>query len=731
MSGARIRPLALLLGTVMTGSVARGSDFSFVPASDWALPGGAVRAMVFAPDGSWLAVASGGTTKLYDLPKQGLPKLRGELTAGRQVLGLAVSPDGLTLASVDDSGMLNLFDTRSLSAIVSARAHRGRTRAVTFTSDGSYLVTGGRDGQLRVWTARGQPYADLGGGFKHTGEIVLVAPMAPGRRVLSVGKDRRIILWDLDTQQPIRPTSVDSDILSAAIGGDGKTLAVGLQSLTGNRFRSAQMDDLAHGIQSDDRVRLIDADRGTQLVDFAGEKQDLRSVSVTPDGQFVAATGSEGYASIWDSATGKKITNIPLPEAATTLVFAPDGSRMVAGDEAGHIFLFKLSGVRPAPAAAIIVQGAPVLIFILEPATVDDNGRDSQAVSTIVSTPSLRVRGRIKSASPLRSLTVDGVEVTSIQSEEPGSYRFSTDLQLQQPGKRSVEIVAEDEHGGLGRHRLVVERAPEVRKPAPGPGRRLALIIGISKYADPGINLDFASADAQSLFSLLTDPALGPAAFQKDDVRLLLDEQATVKEITTGLREFLRKAGENDFVVFFFAGHGAPDPDHLTDLYLLAHDTDPKNIAGSGLLMRHVQDAIRDIPARDVLVLSDACHSAGIGTPPGLRSLSTNAINQAFLEKTRHASGGLAILTASEAAQVSFENPRWNKHGVFTYFVLEGLRGAADTDGDGIVALGELIEFVRDSVRKETRYQQIPAISSTTFDRQLPLAIVTGKKPPF
>jgi uncharacterized caspase-like protein len=256
----------------------------------------------------------------------------------------------------------------------------------------------------------------------------------------------------------------------------------------------------------------------------------------------------------------------------------------------------------------------------------------------------------------------------------------------------------------------------------------MALIVGISKYQDPGMNLAYASDDARSLYQTLINPDLGPASFRPEDVELLLDDKATASAINTGLRDFLQKARENDFVVFYFAGHGAPDPNRLQDLYLLPHDTDPNNIAGTGLLMRHVREAIAQIPARDVLILSDACHSAAnvAGSRAGT---ATNPIHQVFLDKLLHASGGLAILTASEAAQQSYENEKWGKHGVFTYYLLKGLRGEGDADHDGIVALGELMEYVRDQVRAATKSKQIPAIGPTSFDRQMPLLIVKPKSP--
>jgi hypothetical protein len=75
--------------------------------------------------------------------------------------------------------------------------------------------------------------------------------------------------------------------------------------------------------------------------------------------------------------------------------------------------------------------------------------------------------------------------------------------------------------------------------------------------------------------------------------------------------------------------------------------------------------------------------------------------------------------------QLSQEDARWGGgHGVFTHFLLEALRGAADEDGDQIVTLGESVEYVRDRVRRETGNAQIPTISQTAFDPYLPLGTV-------
>jgi hypothetical protein len=735
--------LAFLIACLAPGAApAREEGFGFVLEDRQPVASEEIRSLAFSPDGRWLIAISARRALLLTLAGDGRLQLRGEVPGLRkEPQAAAVSPDGSAFAVVDRGGALYLFRQGSgggASPVVVDRAHRGRATAVAFTGDGSYVVTGGEDGKVRAWTPAGQRFADLDRGARHDGEIVALAAFGPGRQMLSIGKDRRVILWQVDTQRALRPTTVESDVLSAAIGG-GKTLALGLQLLSGNRSALASPLSLAHEIASDDRVRLIDAESGTQLRDLEGERQDLAAVAVSPDGRFVAAAGSAAQATIWDSDSGQRITQIPCERPVTALAFSPEGKWLLVGLRDGSLARFRLrgvrGGVRPEPPRPALPPPS-IVIALVEPSGAAAEGEETGGRGEVprVASPSLRVRGRIKTTSPIKSLLVDGEEITALTPDGSNGYAFSAYVPLPSAGPHRVEIVVENQGGGAARRAFIVEREAAVRPAVAGGGRRLALIVGVSRYAEPSIDLAYAADDARALYRQITDPALGPAAFRAEDVRLLVDGQATVSAVNTGLREFLRRARESDFVLFFFAGHGAPDPNHPQDLYLLAHDTRPQDIAGTGLLMRHVREALAAIPAHDVLILTDACHSAGIADPGG-RGVEVNPIHQAFLEKMMHASGGLAIFTASEAAQLSQEDARWGHHGVFTHFLLEGLRGAADQNGDQIVSLGELMEYVREHVRRATRDAQIPAIGATSFDRTTPLAVVApaprgSRRPP-
>jgi uncharacterized caspase-like protein len=109
----------------------------------------------------------------------------------------------------------------------------------------------------------------------------------------------------------------------------------------------------------------------------------------------------------------------------------------------------------------------------------------------------------------------------------------------------------------------------------------------------------------------------------------------------------------------------------------------------------------------------------------GARSLENNLINlySARLFKEE----GRAALTSSDVNELSYENKRWGGgHGVFTYALLEGLRGRADANADSLITAGELFGYVRDRVRLETGFKQNPR-SLYDFNSDFTLALVAGK----
>ena len=273
-----------------------------------------------------------------------------------------------------------------------------------------------------------------------------------------------------------------------------------------------------------------------------------------------------------------------------------------------------------------------------------------------------------------------------------------------------------------------VAGAPKPARPKPV-ADRWAVVIGVSEHKHPDAkrlpNLKYAHRDAEELAKFLRSPAGG--RFAADHVRVLTNKQATGRGIREALFEFLKRSVKEDLVVVFFSGHGLPDPDKPSNLYLMAHDSDPSKIASTGVPMWDIETALkRTIAAERVVVLVDACHSAGategVGGVKGVRI--GDQFNKYF-EQLAQAKPGRVIFTSSEGYEVSRESRKWGGgHGVFTWALLEALKGKADRDKNGIVTLGEVLDYVDITVRRETANEQHPTKAGVRFDRNLPMGVV-------
>ena len=261
--------------------------------------------------------------------------------------------------------------------------------------------------------------------------------------------------------------------------------------------------------------------------------------------------------------------------------------------------------------------------------------------------------------------------------------------------------------------------------PTAVPRQRWAIIIGISQYQHADLNLRYAHHDAEALYELIRTPRGG--GFDEERIVKLIDEKATTDNITRALRSFLKKPAREDIVLIYLACHGAPDPDRPQNVYLITHDTDPADIAGTAVPMEHIHDAVqpRNLYAERVVLIADTCHSAALGGAGRRSGIGETAAANRYLQSLSESKPTMAILTSAEVNETSREDLQWGGgHGVFTHHLLEGLRGKADNN-TGVVTVGALFDYVREQVRKDTGDQQHPVIGSTAFDRNLAL-VITG-----
>jgi tetratricopeptide (TPR) repeat protein len=259
---------------------------------------------------------------------------------------------------------------------------------------------------------------------------------------------------------------------------------------------------------------------------------------------------------------------------------------------------------------------------------------------------------------------------------------------------------------------VLADQASQATAAAVAGGTTYALLIGISKYAKPELSLQFAERDATVFADFLKSPRAG--SLTQNNVLLLTDTGATTAAVRLGFQDFLRRrATKADTVVILVAGHGTVDG---KDAYILTYDSDPQDLKSTALPMAELQSLFEEQLTKvgRVLLFVDVCKAGTIGT------IQNNTVN-ATVENFKNLDGELLGIMGSRRKELSREGPQFGGgHGAFSYFVLKGLEGAADENGDGAVSGEELIRYVTTQVPRATDEKQHPQdISPGTVDIKL------------
>lgn len=309
----------------------------------------------------------------------------------------------------------------------------------------------------------------------------------------------------------------------------------------------------------------------------------------------------------------------------------------------------------------------------------------------------IRVKRNKREVDPGPSRNAQG-QTTSARHYEP-----SVTLDY---GENEIEVIAITAEGVTSNRTILINR----ERPQ---GKMWVAAVGISQYANPDVpDLAFAREDAAAVLAYYRE--LGVPEHQLIE---LLDDRATLANIKSVLGIELAKKASNpdDTVIIYFAGHGKKDADAGSvdadgfSKYLLPYDANPAELFSSALSMEDLDRILQRLRADRVVLILDSCFSGAAG---GRTLLEPNITERApmddeFLARLAAAGKGRVILTASSSEEVAKEDARL-RHGIFTYWLLQGLHGKADADADEQIDVDELYNFVSETVRKATNGAQKP-----------------------
>lgn len=262
---------------------------------------------------------------------------------------------------------------------------------------------------------------------------------------------------------------------------------------------------------------------------------------------------------------------------------------------------------------------------------------------------------------------------------------------------------------------------------------RHALIIGVGRYGeDSGLSqLRFVEADAKIFAQFLESPGAGP--FASERVHVLANGDATRRRIFEKINQIGRSLTQDSIVFVLIAGHGVEDDQG--NAYYLPADADAKNPNALGIRFDHLYSEIRNrLSAKVLAVFVDACHS-GSAFNQGYTRQSSDIANNLIQTWARSGDGPQVLgFFAAGSRQVSLEDEQLG-HGLFTHYLVKGLRGDADADLDGTVTSGELANFVTSKVEQHAQRRfgkdQRP-VTAPTFSGSIPLAsTITTTEPTY
>lgn len=236
-----------------------------------------------------------------------------------------------------------------------------------------------------------------------------------------------------------------------------------------------------------------------------------------------------------------------------------------------------------------------------------------------------------------------------------------------------------------------------------------AVVVGVSMYTHMK-PLKYSDNDAFRLMALMQSPAGG--AIPDEQIRVLIDEDATKVNIISSMNELFGKADKNDLVLLYFSGHG------LMGSFL------PIDYDGYNNKLNHneIQEIFESSRAKYKLCIADACHSG---------SYSFNAkgdiedIVADYYDSLSKSKGGTTLMLSSKPEETSLESLKV-RQGVFSHYLLRGMKGEADKNGNGIVTLGELFNYIGQEVKEYTSFRQSPVLKGD-YDINMPISVVRKK----
>jgi WD40 repeat protein len=498
-------------------------------------------------------------------------------------------------------------------------------------------------------------------------------------------------------------------------------------------------------------IAKYDISKDKIVATFSGHKRAITNLDMTPDGKFLCSGSIDGTTRFWDTETGKEVAQFISFKDGEWIVItpkgyfnaSPNGAKYInvkVGNQVYSIDNFHEKYFNPAYVASVL-QGKtvettddirkgitpPPLVQIRSP---HPNTEFKEEEITITISAADMGGGideiRLYHNGKVVSEETRGMKPAS-QRQEISAPVYETEAKKSADAASTAEITKSysvilvdgiNTFRAIGFSRDRTESNPaEVLVRLTGGSKSVSLhvfTVGINNYENPALNLNYAQPDAKGIVEFFQQSAKG--LFKNVNITDIYNEQATKAGILSNLGK-LKNTEPQDAVLIFLAGHGENIDDKW---YFIPHELRfperEEEIKSKGISSDELSEYIRNINAQKILLLIDACKSGA-----ALIAFRGFEDRKALAQLSR--ATGVHVVAASTKDQFATEVKELG-HGVFTYTLLEGLKGKAAAKGETITVrklMGHIEEELPELTKKYRQEAQFPVVNSKGMD--FPLVI--------
>ena len=465
---------------------------------------------------------------------------------------------------------------------------------------------------------------------------------------------------------------------------------------------------------------------------FEGHTGDITLLNLSPDEQHIISGSKDGTIRKWDIATGKEIAQFISFTDGEWITITPNGYYNASPNGDKHLNVrignnvYGIENYREAFFRPDLVKIALSGGSLKEYRNIADVKQPPQV--EIVDTPQtvasdeLTVKLKLSdtgggigdvrlylNGSAIMLDNSRGLKVVEKNAKQGTNRSYKIRLALGDNNIRAVAFNAENSMQSNHAEQTVTATFTQIAKPT-----LHALVIGVNEFKNPKLHLQYAVPDAD----LFTETLMKGASdlFGKVNiVRLTTPKQTTSDNITSELNK-MHSINPDDMFILFVASHGTVDDGEYFLLTSNVGSTSTAKLKTDALSQERIKVLIANIPATKKVIVLDTCNAGQMGDAIQVAML-TRGMSEDTAFKILSRAVGSTVLSSATSTQEALEG--YKGHGLFTWVLVEGMKGKADKGKTGYIKTIDLVDYVE---------SEVPDIAEKHFQRkQYPTTAVSGQ----